>query len=58
MARNCEVCKAQIADAKGAKGDKLREHLVKTGPEADKPGWTPPTDAELGLVPATPSREG
>lgn len=44
MARNCEVCKAQLAEAKGAKGDKLRAYLVNTGPEADKPGWTAPAD--------------
>ncbi len=44
IASDCEVCKAQIAEAKGAKGDKLREHLVKTGPDADQPGWTPPAD--------------
>lgn len=44
IASDCESCKAQIAGAKGAKGDKLRAHLVTTGPGADQPGWTAPAD--------------
>lgn len=46
IATNCEVCSAQLAGAKGAKGDKLRAHLLTTGDEAGKPGWTAP-DADL-----------
>jgi len=32
MVRDCAVCKTQLADAKGAKGDQLREHLVSLPP--------------------------
>lgn len=52
MARNCEVCKAQLEGVGGVKknpkGDALRAHLVATGPEADKPGWTAPADEQKG----------
>ena len=44
IARDCEVCQAQIAGADGAKGDELREHLLTTGPAADQPGWTASAD--------------
>jgi hypothetical protein len=43
---DCEVCAAQIADAKGAKGDELRAHLLKTGTDPKSPGWTPPGDPD------------
>ncbi len=43
IASGCEVCAAQIEDAKGAKGDKLRTHLLKTDATDEKaPGWTAP----------------
>jgi hypothetical protein len=48
IASDCDICKAQLADVGGVKknpkGDALRAHLVTTGPEADKPGWTAPAD--------------
>ncbi|GIM88895.1 hypothetical protein [Paractinoplanes toevensis] len=49
-ARNCDVCKAQLAGVGGVKGnpkgDRLREHLLTTGPGADQPGWTAPVVLE------------
>lgn len=46
IATGCEVCTAQLADVGGIegnpKGQQLRDHLVTTGPTADKPGWTAP----------------
>lgn len=42
LATGCEVCKEQIAASKGAKGAKLREHLLKTGPGEKQAGWTAP----------------
>lgn len=54
LTRDCEICKAQLADApKGAKGDKLRDYLLKTGPRADQPGWTAPTDEQADAAAAT-----
>jgi hypothetical protein len=51
MARNCEVCLAQLAEVGGInktiKGDELRAYLETTGPEADKPGWTAPAAAPV-----------
>jgi len=47
IATGCEVCEQQIAAAKGAKGDQLRDHLLKTGPNAKLPGYTPPSDAQV-----------
>lgn len=52
IARNCPVCKAQLAGVGGIagnpKGDQLREHLLATGSDADQPGWTAPADTEEG----------
>jgi hypothetical protein len=31
----CDTCKQQIADAKGAKGDKLRGHLIALREDSD-----------------------
>lgn len=46
IARDCEICKAQLDGVGGVagnpKGDKLRKYLVSTGPAADQPGWTAP----------------
>ena len=51
LATNCDVCVAQLDDAGGVagnpKGQKLRDHLVTTGPGADQPGWTAPADDKL-----------
>jgi hypothetical protein len=62
MARNCKVCEDQLEGVggikKNPKGDALRKHLLTTGPGADQPGWTTPSDEELGLTPAAQSREG
>lgn len=48
IARNCEVCKAQLETVGGVeknpKGDKLRGALLKTGPGAEQAGWTAPAD--------------
>lgn len=55
LARKCEICSAQLADAPdGAKGDQLREYLITTGPGADQPGWTAPADEQ----PADTGKEG
>ena len=47
---NCELCLAQLEVVGGVagnpKGEALREYLVTTGPEADKPGWTAPANRE------------
>lgn len=59
IASKCETCTAQLADApENAKGDALRKYLITTGPQADKPGWTAPTDEELGLTATGADREG
>ncbi len=46
VATGCPSCTAQLPGVGGVqgipKGDALREHLLTTGPEADKPGWTAP----------------
>lgn len=51
MARDCEVCAAQLEDVGGVqaspKGDELRQHLVRTGPGAKQTGWTAPSDAQI-----------
>lgn len=47
IATGCEICAAQTSGAKSAKGDKLREHLLKTGPGDDQPGWTAPSDEQV-----------
>jgi hypothetical protein len=56
IARNCEICAAQLDGVGGPggnpKGEKLRQHLMTLGPGADQPGWTAPSDDELGLTPA------
>jgi hypothetical protein len=50
IARSCEVCAAQLDGVggidKNPKGDKLRQYLVTTGPNADQPGWTAPADKQ------------
>jgi hypothetical protein len=47
---DCAVCKAQLEGVGGVagnpKGDALREYLKTTGPGADQPGWTAPSDKE------------
>lgn len=58
IATGCEICSAQIDGAKGSKGDDLRKHLVKTGPDAKRPGWTAPTDKELLASAAADTEEG
>jgi hypothetical protein len=62
IAAGCEICKAQLEGVGGIdanpKGDKLREHLMTTGPGAEQAGWTAPTDQELGVTPAAKSRRG
>jgi hypothetical protein len=49
--RRCEVCKAQLDGVGGVegnpKGQSLRDHLVTTGPGADRPGWTAPADDKI-----------
>lgn len=59
--KNCEVCKAQLAGVGGVdknpKGDKLREHLLTTGPGAKQPGWTAPSDKDV-LAAAAARQEG
>jgi hypothetical protein len=48
IARNCELCRAQLEGVGGVdgnpKGELLREHLITTGPGPDQPGWTAPTE--------------
>jgi hypothetical protein len=50
IARDCQVCQAQLHAVGGAdgnpKGDKLRAHLLRTGPDAEQPGWTTPVLVE------------
>lgn len=50
-ARNCDICRGQLAGVGGVdgnpKGEQLREHLLTTSPEADTPGWTAPTHEEV-----------
>lgn len=62
MARNCEVCKAQLATvggvAKNPKGDELRAALLKTGPDAKSAGWTAPSDKDLLAAAGGDSKEG
>lgn len=52
IASGCEICIAQLDGVGGVeknpKGDKLRKHLATTGPGADQPGWTAPTDSQEG----------
>ncbi|GAB7053122.1 hypothetical protein JCM9534A_82480 [Catenuloplanes indicus JCM 9534] len=48
IARNCEVCLAQLDGVGGVegnpRGDALREHLLTTGTGPDQAGWTAPAD--------------
>jgi hypothetical protein len=48
LARNCDICAGQLEGVGGVKGnpkgDKLRKHLLTTGPGPDQPGWTAPAD--------------
>lgn len=51
IVRNCESCRAQLADGpEGAQGDELRAYLITTGTAADKPGWTAPVNDEPTVV--------
>lgn len=61
ISRSCEVCAAQLDGVGGVagnpRGDQLRAHLITTGPGADQPGWTAPTDEALGAAPAVSGKD-
>ncbi len=60
IATGCEICTAQISEAKDTKGDDLRKHLLKTRPDAKQAGWTAPSVKELlaSVAPRTETKEG